>query len=153
VSRGRKGGFEVSGDLDAPSWRSVKVNAASMVGFGAFGYAGSSVGLPAVVSWPVAAGGLFAVGVSTYFLILKPLSRQQYNSLLSRYSYVGRDAIVTLEITSGGIGQVTFRDRLGARVTQTATSRLGEAAGKGVQVKIVDVAPGGVVVHHNSLSD
>ncbi|HST86626.1 MAG TPA: hypothetical protein VLL08_33115 [Kineosporiaceae bacterium] len=140
-------------DLHGPSWLSVKVVAASMVGFGAFGYVSSSAGLPDLISWPVAAAGFFAVGAGAYFLILKPLAGQQYNSLMSSYNYVGQDAIVTLEITAGGIGQVTFQDRQGARVTQTATSRLGEAVIKGTQVKIVDIVQNGVVVHHNSLSD
>jgi hypothetical protein len=146
-------GIEVSGDLDSPSWLSFKVIAASMVGFGAFGYVCSSAGLPALVSWPVAGVGFFAVGAGTYFLVLKPLARQQYNSLMSRYSYVGRDATVTLDIIPGGTGQVTFRDRQGARVVQTATSHLGHAVAKGAQVRIVDLVQDGVVVHHNSLSD
>jgi len=146
-------GAEASGHLQGPSWLSVKVIAASLVGFGAFGYVASSAGLPDLINWPVAASGFFAVGAGAYFLILKPLAGQQYNSLMSRYSYVGRDAIVTLEITSGGIGQVTFHDRQGARVTQTATSSLGEAIVLGTQVRIVDIAENGVVVHHNSLSE
>jgi membrane protein implicated in regulation of membrane protease activity len=142
-----------SADLHTPSWLSVRVLAASMVGFGAVGFVVSSLGLPAFLSWPLAAAGFLAVGAGTYFLILKPLAAQQYNSLMSRYNYVGQAAVVTLDILPGGTGQVTFRDRQGARITQTASSDLSEAVAKGATVRIVDLAPGGVVVHHNSLSD
>jgi hypothetical protein len=144
-------GNETSGDRQAPSWLSVKVIAASLVGFGTFGYVADSAGLPDLLSWPVAAAGFFAVGTGTFFLVLKPLAGQQYNSLQSRYNYVGRDAIVTLEIIQAGTGQVRFHDRQGAQVTQTATCDLGEAVPKGARVTIVDVVQHGVVVHHNSL--
>jgi membrane protein implicated in regulation of membrane protease activity len=124
-----------------------------MVGFAAVGFIADSIGLPALLSWPLAAVGFLVVGAGTYFLILKPLAAQQYNSLMSRYNYVGQNAVVTLGILPGGTGQVTFRDRQGARVTQTASSDLNEAVSKGATVKIVDLVPGGVVVHYNSFSD
>jgi hypothetical protein len=148
-------GHDPSGstDLPAPSWLSIRVLAASLVGFSAAGFIAAFVGLPGFVSWPLAAAGFLAVGAGTYFLILKPLAAQQYNSLMSRYSYVGQDAVVTLDILPAGIGQVTFRDRQGARVTQTALSDLSEAVSKGATVRIVDLVPGGVVVHRNSFSD
>jgi len=148
-------GHEVAGsrDLPVPSWLSVRVIAASMVGFGAVGFLGSALGLPAWLCWLLAGAGFLAVGAGTYVLILKPLAAQQYNSLMSRYNYVGQDAVVTLSILPGGTGQVTFRDRQGARVTQTASSDLNEAVSKGATVKIVDLVPGGVVVHYNSFSD
>jgi membrane protein implicated in regulation of membrane protease activity len=142
-----------SSDLPAPSWLSIRVLAASLVGFSAVGFIADFIGLPGFLTWPLAAAGFLAVVAGTYFLILKPLSAQQYNSLMSRYSYVGQDAVVTLDILPAGTGQVTFRDRQGARVTQTASSDLSEAVSKGATVKIVDLVPGGVVVHRNSLSD
>jgi hypothetical protein len=155
VSHDAQVGHEVAGsaDLQAPSWLSVRIIAASMVGFGAAGVIAGSLGLPDVLSWPLAATGFLAVGAGTYWVILKPLAAQQYNSLMSRYNYVGQDAVVTLDILPGGTGQVTFRDRQGARVTQTASSDLKEAVPKGVTVQIIDLAPGGVVVHRNSFSD
>jgi hypothetical protein len=141
-----------SGDLHVPSWLSVRVAAASMVGGGAVGFVAASSGLPGFLSWPLAGVGFLAVGAGTYFLILKPLAAQQYNSLMSRYNYVGQEAVVTLDILVGGTGQVTFRDRQGARVTQTASSDLNEPVSKGASVKIVDLVPGGVVVHYNTFS-
>jgi membrane protein implicated in regulation of membrane protease activity len=147
----RKG--PVGGALYAPSRWSMRVLAASAVGFGAAGFTAAALGLPPALSWSAAIAGFLAVGSATYSWILKPLARQQYNSLLSRYSHVGRDAVVTLEILPGGWGQVTFRDRQGARVTQTARSDLPEAVRTGAAVKIVDVFDGGVVVHRNTLAD
>lgn len=141
------------GALYAPSRWSLRVLAASAVGFGAAGSTAVALGLPPVLSWSAAVAGFLAVGSATYSWILKPLARQQYNSLLSRYSYVGRDAVVTLEILPGGWGQVTFRDRQGARVTQKARSDLPEAVGTGAVVKVVDLFEGGVVVHRNTFAD
>jgi membrane protein implicated in regulation of membrane protease activity len=148
-------GAEVRPELNAQndlSWLSVRVLAASMVGFAAVGFVAAYLGLPTFLSWPLAAVGFLAVGAGTYVLILKPLAAQQYNSLMSRYNYVGQDAVVTLEILPGGTGQVTFRDRQGARVSQTASSDLDEAIAKDSPVKIVALAPGGVVVHYNTFS-
>jgi membrane protein implicated in regulation of membrane protease activity len=123
-----------------------------LVGFGASGYVAASAGLPAFASWPVAGLGFLAVGAGTYVLVLKPLGAQQYNSLMSRHNYVGRDAVVTLEITAGGSGQVTFRDRQGARVTQTAVSDLGQTVAKGSPVTVVGLTTGGVLVHYNAFT-
>jgi membrane protein implicated in regulation of membrane protease activity len=136
-----------------PSRWSLRVIAASTVGFGATGAAAVALGAPPVLSWPVAAVGFAAVGAATHTWILKPLARQQYNSLLSRYSYVGIDAVVTLGIPAGGTGQVTFRDRSGARVTKTATSDIPDGTvGTGTAVRIVKVHDNGVVVHLNVLA-
>jgi hypothetical protein len=148
-------GFDLpdSIDLPAPSWLSIRVLAASLVGFAAVGFIAEYLGLPGFLTWPLAAAGFLAVGAGSYFLILKPLAAQQYNSLMSRYSYVGQDAVVTLDILPAGTGQVTFHDRQGARVTQMASSDLSETVLKGVTVKIIDLVPGGVVVHRNSFSD
>ncbi|MFI7589833.1 hypothetical protein ACIB24_22410 [Spongisporangium articulatum] len=136
--------------LYEPTWRSIRVLAAAAVGFGACGYLAASVGLPTLLSWPVAFAGFVAVGAGVYQVILKPLARQQFNSVMSRYSYVGRDAVVTLDILPGGTGQVTFHDRQGARVTQQASADLPEGVTKGSLVRIVDLMDGGVVVHHNT---
>jgi membrane protein implicated in regulation of membrane protease activity len=139
----------VGGALHEPSRWSLRVLAASAVGFGATGSVAAAAGLPPALSWPLAAVGFLAVGSATYSWILRPLARQQYNSLLSRYSYVGRDALVTVEILPGGSGQVTFRDRHGARVVQTARSDEPDAVSAGTAVQIVDVYDGGVVIHRN----
>lgn len=149
------GGHELGAptELQVPSWLSLRVLAASSVGFGAVGFIADFTGLPEFLSWPLAAVAFLTMGAGTYFLILKPLAAQQYNSLLSRYSYIGRDALVILDILPDRPGQVTFRDRQGARVTQTASSDLRAAVSKGATVRIVDLVPGGVVVHLNPFSD
>jgi membrane protein implicated in regulation of membrane protease activity len=138
--------------LQTPSWLSFKTLTASMVGFGAFGYVAAASGLPALLSWPVAGVGFFAIGAGAFFLVIKPLARQQSNSLQSHHGYVGCEGVLSLEIPEGGSGQVTFRDRQGARVTRQAISSKGEALAKGAQVLIIDIAGNGaVVVYHNPL--
>lgn len=143
---------EGSAELDAPTWFSIRVLAVSLVGFGAAGFAAAASGVPGLFSWPVAAVGFFAVGAATNHYILKPLGRQQYNSLTSRYGWIGRPAVVTLDILPHGTGQVTFHDRAGARITQTASSDLDEGVPKGSAVTITDLTKSGVVVHRSSFS-
>jgi membrane protein implicated in regulation of membrane protease activity len=138
--------------LQTPSWLSMKVITASMVGFGAFGYATAASGLPVLLSWPIAAVGFFAIGAGTYFLVLKPLAAQQSNSLLTRQDYVGCVGKVSLEVPDGGWGQVVFNDRQDAQVTQRAVSQQG-ALPRGASVLIVDVTEDGVVVSPNPLPD
>ncbi len=144
---------EGSADLDAPTWRSIRVLAVSLVGFGAAGFIATSSGVPALLAWPVAAAGFLAVGAAAYRFILKPLAAQQYNSMTSRYGWIGRTGVVTLDILPYGTGQVTFHDRQGARITQTASSDLAEGIPKGSAVTITDLNPGGVVVHRSAFSD
>jgi membrane protein implicated in regulation of membrane protease activity len=122
-----------------PSWLSTKVITASMVGFGAFGYVAADSGLLAFLSWPIAAAGFVLVGAGTFFFVLKPLARQQSNSLLSSQSYVGCEGVLTLDILEGGSGQVTFNDRAGAHVVRVAVSPHGEALPKGARVLIIDI--------------
>jgi membrane protein implicated in regulation of membrane protease activity len=144
---------EGSADLDAPTWRSIRVLSVALVGFGAAGFIATSAGMPALLAWPVAAAGFVAVGAAAYRFILKPLAAQQYNSMTSRYGWIGRTGVVTLDILPHGTGQVTFHDRQGARITQTATSDLSEGVPKGSPVTITDLTRGGVVVHRSAFSD
>jgi membrane protein implicated in regulation of membrane protease activity len=144
---------EGSADLDAPTWRSIRVLSVALVGFGAAGFIASSSGGPALLSWPLAAGGFLAVGAAAYRFILKPLAAQQYNSMTSRYGWIGRTGVVTLDVLPHGTGQVTFHDRQGARITQTASSDVSEGIPRGSAVTITDLTPGGVVVHRSAFSD
>jgi hypothetical protein len=140
-----------AGDLHTPSWLSMKVITASMVGFGAFGYIASSSGIPELLAWPIAAVGFLALGAGTLFLVLKPLASQQSNTLLSRASYRGLIAKVTLEIPAGRSGFVVFQDRNGARVTQQAVAAAeGDAIAQGTEVYIVDITESGVTVMPSS---
>jgi hypothetical protein len=144
---------EGSADLEAPSWFSIRVLAISLVGFGVAGFSAAYLGVPTLIAWPIAAVGFLAVGAAAHRFILKPLARQQYNSLTSRWGWIGRPAVVTLDILPHGTGQVTFHDRQGARITQTASSDLGEDIPKGAAVTITELKPGGVVVHRSAFSD
>ena len=150
---GANGVPEGSADLDAPTWRSIRVLALSLVGFGAAGFIATSSGVPALLAWPVAAAGFLAVGSTAYRFILKPLAAQQYNSMTSRYGWIGRTGVVTLDILPYGTGQVTFHDRQGARITQTASSDRAEGVPKGSAVTITDLTSGGVMVHRSAFSD
>jgi hypothetical protein len=145
--------FDNRAGLHQPSPLSFRVIAASAVGFGAFGYVAAHAGWPPLLSWPVAVAGFVAVGAGTFYGVLRPLARQQYNSVMSRWNYVGQDAVVTLDILPGGSGQVSFRDRQGARVTQTARTDVPDGVAKGARVTITDLTDGGVVVHRSVFSD
>ncbi|MBT0769582.1 NfeD family protein [Kineosporia sp. J2-2] len=142
-----------SAELDAPTWFSIRVLSVALVGFGAAGFAAEATGVPTPLAWPVAGAGFLAVGAASYRFILKPLAAQQYNSLSSRYGWIGRTAVVTLDILPHGTGQVTFHDRDGARITQTASSDLGEGVPKGTTVTITELSSGAVVVHRNAFAD
>jgi len=139
--------------FEAPTWFSIRVLAVALVGFGAGGMVAEFLGAPAALAWPVAAVGFVATGALTYRYIIRPMAAQQYNSLRSHYGWIGRSAVVTLEIRANGTGQVVFHDRDGARITRTATSDLDEAIPKGATVTVVGAASGGVVVHRNAFSD
>jgi hypothetical protein len=143
-------GFDT--DAPTPSWFSIKVLAASLVGFGAFGFVATQAKLPLGFDWIVAGIGFFAVGCGTFFLVLRPLANQQSNSLIGRSSYIGRIGTVELQIPHNGIGQVVFSDQNGARVVQSAVSADGQALPRQASVVIIDVAKDGVVVSPNPLS-
>ncbi|HKX24154.1 MAG TPA: hypothetical protein VJM46_02870 [Candidatus Saccharimonadales bacterium] len=137
-----------------PSWLSMKVITASMVGFGSFGFVAAASGFPDVLSWPIAGAGFFAIGMVAYQLVVKPLARQQSNSLLSHHAYVGCEGVLNLNIPEGGSGQVVFNDRQGAHVSRMAVSSNGAALPKGLRVLIIDVTlDGTLVVDHHPLSE
>jgi hypothetical protein len=140
--------------LHTPSWLSFKTITVSMVGFGAFGYVAASSGLPTLLSWLIAGTGFFAIGAVALFCVIKPLARQQFNSLQSHHDYVGCEGVLSLDVLEGGSGQVVFTDRRGALVTRMAVSPNGEALFKGTRVLIIDIARNGsVVVDHNPLRE
>lgn len=149
--------LEISGEADHdlgsdgydPSMFSMKVITASMVGFGAFGYGASSYGLPDIVSWPLALIGFVGTGAFTFYLVLKPLAKLQWNTSSSRDSYRGLEAKVTLAITSQRKGAVSFRDHNGTFVELQAELAEGDTVPVGASVFIVDVTPQGVTVMPN----
>jgi hypothetical protein len=89
-----------------------------------------------------------------YQLVVKPLARQQSNSLQSHHAYVGCEGVLSLNIPEGGSGQVVFSDRQGARVLRMAISSDGVALPKDLRVLIIDVTTDGVlVVDRNPLEE
>lgn len=135
-------------DADGVSWLSTKVLFAGLVGFGTFGLVASQYDLPQGLVWLIAVLGFALVSAGVFYMVLLPLSRQQSNSSLSRTSYEGLQAVVTLAVSPGSSGIVTFHDSNGAFVSETAYLADGEehALPKGAQVAIVSVNPRSVVV-------
>ncbi len=131
---------------DGLSWFSIKVLAASMVGFGAFGVIATAIGLPGFIAWIIAGIGFFAVGFSVYKLIIKPLSRMESNTLISRDSYMNRTATVVLAILPDRPGRVRFKDDQGALVEEIAYATESHVIPAGQQVAIYEVHP-----HHVSV--
>lgn len=132
---------------DGASWVSTKVLFAGMVGFGTFGIVASQYALPQALIWTIATGGMITVSAGTFYLVLTPLAKQQSNLSLSRTSYEGLSATVSLDISQESNGMVTFYDRNGAFVRETAyLDDNMSALTKGTQVVITTVNPGSVVV-------
>lgn len=114
------GDFDGGGDGDGPSWTSMSVIAAALVGFGGSGLTGLGLGLnglPAVFVG-IAVGLLFAFCIMQF--VLKPLSKQQANTAISQRTYIGSQAIVTLDVSWDRPGRVQFTDDNGAIVEITA---------------------------------
>ncbi len=117
-----------------------------MVGLGASGYTAMSYGAPGALAWPLSLVGFVGVAALAFFLVVKPLAKQQANSLHSRQSYLNQIARVEHTVPATGIGQVAFRDSTGARMLQPAISYEGQPLPRGSQALIIDVRPDGVVV-------
>lgn len=147
------GDVELDSGLDSPtpSWLNAKVLAASMVGFGAFGYVAAQVNPPLSLDWLAAAAGFFLVGFGALVFVVKPLAKQQSNSLLGRSSFVGSVGTISLSIPNHGVGQVIFTDKNGARAVQPAITTDGQAMPADTSVLIIDIAQDGVIVTPNTL--
>lgn len=139
-------------ETDGPSWLSSRVILGAAAGFGAFGLGAQAVGLSGWITLPVALAGFFGMAVVVRQLVLRPMWRQQSNSLLSRDSYVGSRGQVTLGIRSGETGLVRFLDRNGTPVTDYAVAADGGDLSTGTDVLVVDVTPQHVVVDPDPLS-
>lgn len=137
---------------DGPSWVSSRVFLGAAAGFGAFGLGAQAAGLSGWITLPIALVGLVGMAVVIRQLVLRPMWRQQSNSLLSRDSYVGSRGLVTLGIRSGESGLVRFLDRNGTPVTDFAVTGDGVDLPAGTAVLVVDVTPQHVVVDPDPLA-
>lgn len=146
---------DFGGDADhsAVSWFSTKLLGVGMVGLGGFGYLAASYGAPAPLAWLTAILAFFAVAFGTFFLVLKPLSRQEANSLLNKESYVGREGKVSLTIPAEGVGQIVFRDQNGGRVVTQAVSSDERAIPSDTLIYIVAVTRDAVMVMPSGQSE
>lgn len=138
-------GGDAGTDVDGPGWTSPTVLAGAITGYGLAGFVASRSGLDTI--WAVILGAVFAVAVGIAMIaILGTLTRQQANSQISRASYEGLPAVVTLSIPPGGKGQVQFRDRNGVLVTKTAASTWSEEMPVGTEAIVKRVLADHVVV-------
>lgn len=144
------GGAEVDVDADSggmPSFFSLSVLSVVCVGLGAAGYITLSLGIPLIAAWICGVGGGVMLGCGILFGALRPLARQQYNSMLGRQSYVNRSGNVTLRVPAEGFGEVKFTDANGALVSERAWSHESAAIPQGTPVVIVEIREeGGVYV-------
>lgn len=139
-----------AGDGGAPTWLSASVVAAALFALGATGYTALRYQAATPLAWAVAVVGGLLVGFCALRFVLRPLARQQHNSLIGRDAYVGCRGRVTLRIPAGGRGQVAFADPQGAMVYERAASTGDELAG-GAHVLVVDLTADGVVVERDPL--
>ena len=99
---------------DGPGWASPTVLAGAVTAYGLAGFVATRSGLDTV--WAVILGAVFAVAVGFVMItLLRALTKQQSNSQVSRASYEGLAAVVTLSIPPGGKGQVQFRIAMASR--------------------------------------
>lgn len=141
---GGEGLDSVASDLSVPEWHDLKVIAAAAVGLGAFGFIALQLNMSASFAIICGCAGFVGTGAGAFFGVLKPLAKQQSNSLIGRASYIDREARVTLELTPGKFGLVEFLDDNGARVQEKAWSE--KPLPKGSQVLIYEVSTDGVLV-------
>lgn len=123
--------------LDSPDWHDLRVIAAGLTGFGFFGFATVKMNFSTLVAFIVATVAFFAVSSILFFWILKPLLRQQYNSMFGRESFRNQPAMVVLQINSDTPGLVEFLDSDGATIRQLAKSD--KSYPKGARVLIYEV--------------
>jgi membrane protein implicated in regulation of membrane protease activity len=127
-------------------WMSFTTVSLALVGWGLSGLIAVHLGL---TSWLVflaatAISVLFVVAVM--LLIIKPLLRQQANSLVSQQSYVGSQATVILDISPDNAGQIQLTDPNGALVTLPAASTNAVSIPKGSTVIISEITSGRAVI-------
>ena len=141
------GGHDVSvdhGDAGGPSVFSVRIMASFITAFGVGGVVGRYYNL----SHPAASGvgvisGVVMAGVVYQFA--KILYSQQASSEVRMPALIGRDAVVSVAIPEGGVGQVTVTYG-GERTEHIARSEDGRPVARGVAVVISSLRGDSLVV-------
>ena len=144
-------GTDAGVDFDAPAWFDLKVIAAGFVGFGAVGFIALQMSLSALFAVVLSMAGFVVVAGIAFYGVLLPLSKQQYNNLLSRQSYVGLKAKVVIQITSDEFGVVEIIDANGSRVSLKAYTDEGLFP-TGADVLVYRVTDDGVYVMEDPIS-
>jgi hypothetical protein len=112
---------------------------AALLGAGAGGLIGTWADLGGALSGVIAAVCAIVLLLGLQGLVLPYLRRQESNSHKGRISYIGLLGTVTLEVPSGGWGEVAFVDADGNRVRSRAVTAEPHALLKSTQVYISDV--------------
>lgn len=138
------GDADLSGG-DGLSWASPTVLAGAICAYGVTGLVATESGLEG--GWAVLLGAVVGCVVAAGLIaMLRTLGRQQGNSQVSRESYTGLTAVVTLSIPPGGKGEVQFRDSNGVLVTRPAASNWSETMPAGTEATVKRVLADHVVV-------
>ena len=137
------GDADLSGD--GISWASPTVLAGAICAYGVTGLIATQSGLDG--GWALLLGAVTGLVVAAgLFAMLGMLARQQGNSQVSRESYTGLTAVVTLSIPPGGRGEVQFHDKNGVLVTRPAASNWSETMPTGTEATVKRVLADHVVV-------
>lgn len=149
---GHDGGIDHSGaDLgaDEPGWLSLNLASVALVFFGTSGLIARSLGMTREISL-VGSFAVMFVGVGLVReYVLKPLYRQQYNSMIDRESYLDQPATVSMSIRPKGFGEVLLIDKGGARVALRAITESSRTHLAGERVFVTAVHANEVVVMSN----
>ncbi len=115
-------GDGLDGDGDGPSFASVTFLSTAILFVGLVGHVSIWLGFKGWLAliFAVVLGFILAYAVKIF--VFKPLMNQQFSTTHSDQSYIGSVARVTIPITPGNTGEVSFTNQNGSLVHIPATS-------------------------------
>lgn len=138
--------IDLDADVDGPAGLSLSTLLAAFTAVGVVGLVATMNGLDWWQSLLVALVCGFVVGYIIQQFVSRVLVKNQHSAQISRDSYVGRTATVTVTSGPGRTGEVRFTDANGASVTQPAVAADGSTYPTGSTVVITTVNPGNVTI-------
>lgn len=133
-------------DTDGPAGLSLSTLLAAFTAVGVIGLVATTNGLGWWQSLLVALACGLGVGFLIQQFVSKVLVKNQHNTQISRDSYIGRTASVTVAAGPGRVGEVRFTDSNGASVSQPAIVDGDVTYPTGSTVVITSVNPGNVTI-------